>query len=180
MLSYTVQKAQDTEFFASPHYDVVSTAQIKDGDTICICDHCGKLHLQSSWDANGGQCAACSSSERRNITKAYLKTYGKAAVVAVAGRNRPGGTTRSNTVARRRFTVVSVNPVSAPSVQTVRRRPQQTVSNFYDLGDDDTDDMDYLLDYPRHIERRHVAGGILLGIVVAAIVAAVIAAVILL
>lgn len=185
MLSYTVRKTQDVEFFASPHYDTVSTAKIRDGDKICICNQCGKLHLQSSWDANNGQCAECGSAERKDITKTYLKTYNKATVVTASGRKRSENTIRSHASSRRRGIVVSTSAVSAPPAQAVHRRPQHTASNFYNLEDNlDSDDMDYLLEhfseYPRRTERRHVLGGILLGVVIAAIVAAVIAGVILL
>ena len=186
MLTYTVKKEQDNEFFSSPHYDAVSTVQIKDGDMICICNHCGKLHLQSSWDANDGKCANCDSSERKNITKSFLKTYNKSLIVSASGRNRIGNSVQNHAAIRRKYTVVSVSNANKSVTQTVRRRPQPSAPNPYDLKNDLLAEFEALHNYesthvyPQEHERRHVAGSILLGLVIALIIAAVIAGIVLL
>lgn len=186
MYEYTLRKTRDVDFFSSPHYDAVSTAPIVDGDTICICDRCGAIHLQSSWDANDRQCASCEGKKRKNFDEAFLHRY-RVTPKKGAGRGR----TETPSVGARRRTGVSVGSYKATGPQTVipgRRRvaaplpaassittePPVAVSfNAERLTADSRRHVTTEL-LPRNRAQRKRAGKILLGCLIGLIAASVI------
>lgn len=178
MYEYTLRKARDVDFFSSPHYDAVSTALIKDGDTICICDRCGEIHLQSSWEANDKQCVSCEGKKRKNFDEEYLHRY-RVTTAKGNGRGRAGAF--SGQVLRRTTAVVGAYKSAGSQVIPGRRRPS---SNTADRSSNSTSiisvDSDRLLAdsrrqvntaiEPRAKAERKKAGKILLGLAIAAIV----------
>lgn len=178
MYEYTLSKTRDVDFFSSPHYDAVSTALIKDGDTICICDKCGEIHLQSSWEANDKQCVSCEGKKRKNFDEEYLHRY-RVTTAKGTGRGRTGSF--SGQARRRANAVVGSYINTGLQVIPGRRRPS---SNTAEGSEDSTSlisvDSDRLLAdsrrqvntavEPRSKAERKRAGKILLGLVIAAIV----------
>lgn len=178
MYEYTLSKTRDVDFFSSPHYDAVSTALIKDGDKICICDRCGEIHLQSSWDANDKQCVSCEGKRRKNFDEEYLHRYH---VTTTKGNGR-GRTGAFSGQARRRANAVAVyNRGTGSQVIPGRRRPSSNAAdrsaNATNLLSVDSDRL--LADSRRHINtaveprtkaERKRAGKILLGLAIVAIV----------
>lgn len=124
MHSYKLDKAKDTAFFSSPHYDVVSTELLKDGDVICVCNDCEELFLQSSWDANDKKCCKCGCGTRKNIDGKYFEKY-RLQIHRVTNTRGRSVTTTCRRGASSVWTVNETSPTTTP----VRRRPTNTGSH---------------------------------------------------
>ena len=116
MYSYRLSKARDVDFFSVPRYDAISTAQIKDGDVVCVCDGCGAVCLESSWEANDNRCGSCDCLSKRCIDEQYFHQFRVETQRISHTRNR-------GTVSPRRRPVTTSPAKSANEVHTLPRRP---------------------------------------------------------
>lgn len=121
MYSYRLSKARDVDFFSVPRYDAISTAQIKDGDVVCVCDGCGAVCLESSWEANDNRCGSCDCLSKRCIDEQYFHQFRVETQRISHTRNR-------GTVSPRRRPVTTSPAKSANEVHTLPRRPVTTSS----------------------------------------------------
>ena len=119
MYSYRLSKARDVDFFSVPRYDAISTAQIKDGDVVCVCDGCGAVCLESSWEANDNRCGSCDCLSKRCIDEQYFHQFRVETQRISHTRNR-------GTVSPRRRPVTTSPAKSANEVHTLPRRPVTT------------------------------------------------------
>lgn len=119
MYSYRLSKARDVDFFSAPRYDAISTAQIKDGDVVCVCDGCGAVCLESSWEANDNRCGSCDCLSKRCIDEQYFHQFRVETQRISHTRNR-------GTVSPRRRPVTTSPAKSANEVHTLPRRPVTT------------------------------------------------------
>ena len=129
MYSYRLNKTKDADFFSAPHYDAISTAQIKDGDVVCVCNDCEELFLESSWEANDKHCSKCGGTSRKNIDERYFRKYRINTQRVLKTRNR-------GAVSGRRRNMVSLGTLNRPSqpVNTVARRPVGNTSGYSNRG----------------------------------------------
>jgi hypothetical protein len=188
MYEYTLDILRDADFFSAPRYDAVSNALLKSGDTICICDRCGKIHLQSSWEANDKRCAGCEGKKRKNITEEYLHGY-RVMPSHITGRGRQNVTAGSGHRRTAPMAASGYRPAQAP-IQGIRRPVNRgtdgnTAPASAALTNVGVDHARLLRDsrkrvpsqvYPPRRAARKRAGRILLGLVCGLIAAAVIIA----
>ena len=116
MYSYRLSKTRDVDFFSVPRYDAISTAQIKDGDVVCVCDGCGAVCLESSWEANDNRCGSCDCLSKRYIDEQYFHQFRVETQRISHTRNR-------GTVSPRRRPVTTSPAQPANEVHTFPRRP---------------------------------------------------------
>lgn len=185
MNSYRLNKTKDVDFFSAPHYDAISTALIKDGDVVCVCNNCEELFLESSWEANDKHCSKCGSTSRKSIDERYFHKFRINPLRVMQTRNR-------GSVSNHRRNMVSLGTINRPNqpVNTVTRRPVRNTSERPDSGavtEDRTPRRGASVTntasrsrqtinpqrYPTRKKRRRKTGRILLGIVVSIILIAV-------
>lgn len=192
MLSYTLNLSRDGTFLASAPSDAITGSPLHGGDEICICDGCGAIYLQSSWNTNANKCYICGCGNRKDIDAAYLERKYRVPVHMVEGRGQAGAVTpkrrkKANSVERfddfaprvaadlekaRRRSSSAVNSNRRPSstVNSNRRSSSTVNSNRRRVTPEP---------YPARTRKRKKTGRVLLALVLTLIVLAVFAVVML-
>lgn len=174
MYSYKLSRTRDVDFFSAPRYDTISTAVFKDGDEICVCNKCGALYLQPSWEANEKKCLICGCTSRKNIDASYLQRFKvqtnkveREATRRTASRRRDMVPLRTE---NRPFRVTL--PPEALEIPTLPR--QNSARRYYNASIDWRPSRTIRPQpYPQRKRKRQKTGRILLGIVIALLVVAI-------